>query len=449
MLENISRKWLGKVVGLLPITILLCPDHPMVRLKKALDWQVLLEIIERHRKKKLKNAAGRKPASRVTLGAVIVRILESCTLRKASDLLRHYGPARYLCGLEYSPWTPNFRTLSDFEVLLGADGLQEINNYVIAVARSLGFADITGLCSDTTAQEAAMPYPNDVGLMGRFARSIGSAINTMKGKARSIKPAATAQIDKALRLIRKHRLFCKTDQQKQKVERSLLSATRSLARTVSRFVSKATESTVSSLKGHQKTAFARISEMAATFKAIEGEINHYVERRSAVKGKTISWFIDKVRSIVRGKLGKKYEFGLKWGINQIRGGYVSLFRCDGMSEQDCAVKGVDHHIEQFGQAPKEYGYDRGGWSEPHIVKIKKKGVKQIAIAPKGKAKWKVSEQCKKRMTRERAQVEGKIGTLKMYGFNRPYAKTEGGMERSAYRTSVRFNLIKLLKDSGK
>ena len=178
------------------------------------------------------------------------------------------------------------------------------------------------------------------------------------------------------------------------------------------------------------------------------QINYFLTTGKVASNKIISLFLENVRSIVRGKVGKNVEFGIKWGINQIRGGYISLFlMSQPCGEADYAVRAVEHHIAMFGKAPQEFGYDRGGWSEQHLKKIKKLGVKKIAVSPKGKANWLVSKRCQTRMVNERAQVEGKIGTLKSIGFNKPHVKTSSGMLRAAHRAELRFNLSKLLRDT--
>mgnify|MGYP001589723639 CR=1 FL=1 len=93
-------------------------DHPMVRLKAALDWDALVEIAERYREMKITSPAGAKPHLRANVGAVVVRAMKSCDLRTAADLAENYLPARFLCDLHESRWTPDFRTLFDFEVML-------------------------------------------------------------------------------------------------------------------------------------------------------------------------------------------------------------------------------------------------------------------------------------------------------------------------------------------
>ena len=111
------------------------------------------------------------------------------------------------------------------------------------------------------------------------------------------------------------------------------------------------------------------------------------------------------------------------------------------------VQSIDEHIALFGKAPDELAYDRGGWSEAHLEEVKNKGVKRVAVAPKGQAKWKVSSRCKERMVRERAQVEGTIGTIKHIGFNKPNTKTTPGMIRAGQRAALRLNLTKLVREA--
>ncbi len=57
----------------------------------------------------------------------------------------------------------------------------------------------------------------------------------------------------------------------------------------------------------------------------------------------------------------------------------------------------------------------------NIKRVKKMGVKNVGIAPKGLSDWAVTEKMSHKIKRERAQVEGVIGIAKSqkYGFNKP------------------------------
>lgn len=425
------------------IPIAIDPKHQMVRLKGLLDWDSILEVAERIRSTKIKSNAGARPHLRANVGAVVVRAMKSCDLRTARGLIQNYLPARYLCDLHESNWTPDFRTLSDFEIMLGDEGLSEINALVLQAARNNGFLDVRGLCSDTTAQEAKIPYPNEVGLMGSFADSVKRGITVIGANAASGSKKIIETVKTIKKWVRKHRLFAKTKEAKREIERDLLELTKKLSQRLQKSLSE-TALNLSGKKAHVKK---RLMELDEVMQKLLPQIDHYIQKGKVAKDKIISLFLKDVRSIVRGKAGKAVEFGMKWGINQIRGGYISLFQMERKNgEADYAVEGIRQHQDIFGVTPEEFGYDRGGSSKEHMNTMKNMGVKRVAVAPKGRAKWTVSKKCQERMVNERAQVEGKIGTIKHYGFNKPDAKTQPGMRRSAQRAALRFNMTKFVKD---
>ncbi|MGK5086502.1 hypothetical protein WDW86_02995 [Bdellovibrionota bacterium FG-2] len=106
------------------------------------------------------------------------------------------------------------------------------------------------------------------------------------------------------------------------------------------------------------------------------------------------------------------------------------------------------HKATFGEAPEVYGYDRGGHSTRNVKTAKNIGVKHVGIAPTGKTAWSVSETMEEKIKRERAQVEGCIGTIKspIYGFNKPNARSKRAMETYGHRAILGFNMRKLIRE---
>lgn len=60
-------------------------------------------------------------------------------------------------------------TIFEFAKMLGEGGMEKVNGVVLGLAKEYDLLDISTVMSDTTAQEAAVPYPNEVGLMGLVA----------------------------------------------------------------------------------------------------------------------------------------------------------------------------------------------------------------------------------------------------------------------------------------
>lgn len=427
---------------LIPIAI--DPTHSMVRLTQEIDWQLLEEIARERRSLVIKSSRGLQPNYRANCGAVVVRSLKSLDLRSTEDMVRNYLPARYMCDLQNSHWTPDHDTIWEFETMLGEEGLSLFNQHVLKNAQAHGFLDTSGLCADTTAQEAKIPYPNEVGLMGSFGRSISRSLQTLGTAAAGFKNKIKSKLQDLAQNLRKHRLFSKTKEARLKVAAKMSQLSKEVLQDLGQMI----EGISKNVSGKQKRAANHIVEVYASMMQLIGQIDHWIKTGWVVPEKIVSLFQTDLRSIPRGKIGKDIEFGLKWGINQIRGGYVHIFMMKEMRSADSnyAVEAIREHIRIFGQSPKEYGFDRGGWSEPHMEQMENLGVKRIGVAPKGKEPWKVSKSCEDRIKRERAQVEGKIGTMKHYGFNKPEEKTTPGMQRAARRAELRFNLGKYLRD---
>jgi hypothetical protein len=150
-------------------------------------------------------------------------------------------------------------------------------------------------------------------------------------------------------------------------------------------------------------------------------------------------------------VGKKVEFGLRWGITRLRGGFIlaslAKDRTD-LQDADYAVGAVEQHIALFGKAPRGYAYDRAGHSKENIALLRRRGVRQIAVAPRGKARWAVAGRIKDQLVRERAQIEGCIGAVKSprYGFHRPAARSTEMMGVCGQRAVLGFNLNKLIRE---
>lgn len=206
------------------------PDnHPMVVLTDTVDWTELEVRAEKIREKKLKNAAGRPPHLRATLGALTLMALRRLPYREVEEQIRFYAPARYLCGLTETDWTPDFTTIADFAQLLGEDGVKLINEAVVTQAVALGLADTKVAVADLTAQEAAIPHPNEMGLMGGFVRSLEAAAGKLGNAFKGFLAGARGKLRAAKEQVRKYRLFAK-DKTKKDKDRLVAQMTRSSRR---------------------------------------------------------------------------------------------------------------------------------------------------------------------------------------------------------------------------
>jgi len=159
------------------------------------------------------------------------------------------------------------------------------------------------------------------------------------------------------------------------------------------------------LRGHAVVAQRKLVELHATMDKLIPQIRHWLRSGLVASGKIINLHIPQVYSIVRGKVGKTVEFSLSWGITRLRGGFVLATMAGTKTEfvdASYALRAVEDLAALFG---------------------------------------------KDRLIRERAMVEGSIGTSKCpkYGFNRPAARSAAMMGVCGQRAVLGLNLTKLLR----
>jgi len=428
-------------------------NHPLIQLTEALDWDQMQDLAQQIRLSKLKNAAGKPPHLRATLGAMAFMAVRPLTYRDAEDQIQYYAPARYLCGLTETEWTPDFTTIQDFTQLMGEEGVRLINQYVVKLAVQMKLADPHILVGDTTAQEAAIPHPNEMGLMAGFLRSVTAAAQKVGGTLKEFVHRTAAQFDAATQKAREYRLFAKSKEAKDRMMGQMVS----LVEKINKGLGAALEAAAAKprkLHGRAIVARGKLQQLHQTMSTLVPQIRHWMRTGFVASGKIISLHIPQLYSIVRGKVGKTVEFGVNWGITRLGGGYLLATLASDRHElldAKFAVRAIKDHIALFGQAPQAFAYDRGGYSTQNVATLHQLGVKEVGLAPRGRARWAVNESTRRRLMKERAMVEAGIGTIKRsrYGFNRPAARSVEMMGACGQRAVLGFNVNKLVRELGR
>jgi len=372
------------------------------------------------------------------------------TYREAEDQIRYYAPARYLCGLTETTWTPDFTTIQDFTELMGEEGIKLINQYVVELAVKQKLADPKMLVADTTAQEAPIPYPNEMGLMGSFLTSVAAATRKVGRGLKGFVEQTVSQFKAARQKVREYRLFAKTKESKHRVMRQMITIVKNLNEHLGRALG-APAAQGGKLRKYAIVAKGKLVGLHETMSKLLPQIRYWIRTGFVANGKIISLHIPQLYSIVRGKVGKAVEFGLSWGIRRLAGGYLlATLAQDRRELQDTkfALRAVKDHIALFGKAPLAYAYDRGGYSVENVSALKELGINDVGLAPRGRTPWSVSGPVRDRLVAERALVEAGIGTIKSprYGFNRPAARSEDMMGACGQRAVLGFNTNKLVRE---
>jgi len=195
------------------------------------------------------------------------------------------------------------------------------------------------------------------------------------------------------------------------------------------------------------SAVEKLEEITEFTKQLLPQIKEWMKRGKVATEKLLHCGITEARAIVKNKVGKKAEFGLKWLINRIGGGDVVGARAD---ERKMPILALKQYREVFGKeaTPLMSVYDRAGSHAATEKKLKKEGVQKVAIQPKGQAEWSVAGEDQKEAISQRGKTEGVIGTLKSgrYEFNGGRQRTNESLKAAGHRSMFAMNITNFLRD---
>jgi len=434
------------------VSIYVDHNHPLLRLKRALPWDALFEVMGRHWRRAGKNTDGRPGLSwdmALYVPLVVLMLVKHLHSRDMEAYLAENVVARVFIGQQDDP-RPQIRDHSNIArayAALGKDGVDEINALMLQVATDLGFADPSILSSDTTAQELPIGYPNEPGILRGVAQRCGRALQKLKTRAVVGVDMALAQVETILRSVKEHHLFAKSKPEKRQVLTRLLTEVGQLVVYTRPMVARLGQSRDRVIQ----SARATLGAMHEVAKRLIPQIVQWITTGVVAKGKIVHAGVLQARAIVRNKAGKKVEFGLPYLLSRLGGGYVFGTLIRGVvDESKMPLQALAGYRAIFGAqaTPALVVYDRGGYATATLRALANEGVKEIGIQPKGHGAWHVAEAVRETVRSERGKTEGIIGTLKTdkYGFNKPKERLWQTLEMAGPRSLLSCNLNKFMRD---
>jgi hypothetical protein len=427
-------------------------NHPLLQLKRVLPWEALFEVMTGHWRQAGKNTDGHPglPWDVSLYGPLVVlMVVKHLNAREMEASMAENVVARVFIGCQDAP-QPQIRDHSNIArayAALGQDGVEEVNALILHVAKDLGFADISILSSDTTAQELPIGYPNEPGILRGLAQRCGRALAKLKTRAVVGVDTALAQVQTILKTVKEHHLFAKRPAAKRQVLTRLLTEvgqlmvqTRLLVAGLGERRDRVTHNAITTLHTMHEVA-----------KRLIPQIVQWITTGVVAKGKIVHAGVTQARAIVRHKAGKEVEFGLPYLLSRLGGGYVFGTLIRGViDESKMPLQALATYREIFGAhaTPTLMVYDRGGYATATLKALAHEGVQEIGIQPKGQGVWCVAEAVRETVRSERGKTEGIIGTLKTdtYGFNKPKERLWHTLEMAGSRSILAFNLNKLMRD---
>lgn len=419
------------------------PEESKYRvLSEELPWVQLGEVANRHRAKVVDIKRGAPLDLRLHLGAYIVQTMDGLTDRKTEEMVRYHAGVRLLCGVAGTTGTIDHTSIEDFRNTVGPEGAEELNAIIVRHAVKEGFTGSTLCSSDTTVQEAPICHPTEVGHLRKISEQLGRIGKRIKKGVASRMEELKGKVEE---IVTEVRLFTRGKKEKT-IERK-----KKLGKKLHRTVSKMWRLVEDSLGGMSTAARAQYEEELALYRKMLDQIKTWMRTGFHPSGKIISLWYQDARAITRGKAARAVEFGRRWFITLLDGGYIIGRPCKKLgSDTDgkIAKEVLPQFKEVMGRMPEMFVYDRGGDEETNHKLLKQAKVKKNCIFRKGKGKMDVGPRVFTSAKRERAQSEAAIATIKCgkYNFNKPRARSGETCVTKGHLAIFGSNVNRLIRD---
>jgi hypothetical protein len=205
------------------------------------------------------------------------------------------------------------------------------------------------------------------------------------------------------------------------------------------------------IQGLKPAVQAKIQKQISFFKHMLKQIAPWLKTGFHPKNKILSLWETTARSISKGKVGKSCEFGRRWIITRLLGGYIIGTPCEKLgadADTSIADEVIINFMETFGEIPQAVVYDRGADSPKNEKFLNAVGVEEVCIFKKGTEKMNVSEPVLEMARRERSLNESSIANIKhqKYNFTKPRARSSDSCVLKGHTAILGFNVNNLFRD---
>lgn len=432
------------------VSIFVMDDHPLLRLKAALDWEAITAVMVEHWRKAGKNVDGGRGLCwpvQLYVPLLVLMWLETLHTRQMEKYLSESVVARRFLDLtaQQTMHIRDHANIARAEAALGAAGKAAVNALILRKARELNFTNGMVLSSDTTVQEPALGYPNEPGILKGWAERLARGFKKLKARGVAGAQAGLEKTKEIIRQVKQHHLWAKTKEEKKALLEKLVETSEDLLKHTQEVIQQ-----IGTRCGQAKQKVARgLQKMVNVGRKLLPQIKHWLQTGKVAAGKIIHVALQHARAIVKG--GGRVKFGFKWRINRLKGGYLFGRRVAARADENRQPLGaLKDHRQIFGKqaTPEMVIYDRGASAAAAAPDLQQAGVAKVGIPPRGQGAWLVEEADQQIVKSERGKTEGSIGRLKSkkYGFSGRQERSLETQDGAGQRALVSVNLTTLLRD---
>ena len=433
-------------------------NNRWLKLSTLIPWKKLGELHDAYfQTKRLQTVK----SSRLIIGLLIGKVKLSLSDREVVNYLYENPYFQYFCGFD------NFITgeskiispslLTKRRNKLGAKYFNQFELEIIEILKQHKLIKGKEFLSDATVVESKIEYPNDVKLLNNVRKWAINKISTLK---------KTLNLDCKIRTYQRVAKNCYLNyaKRKKKTYKIIRSSTRKMLGFTARNI-RQLETVLNQAKEYLSTESFKltsqltfiqearvkglIKEIAVKLKTAK-EIHQqqdtkYQTKSNQINNRIVSFDQPYIRPIVRGKAGKRVEFGAKLNLISTEG-YVLTNKIEhrAFSEKLELKSSIAQHQEIFKRNPKKALID-DGYSSLENKKLLKELNIPHSLKSQGRSTQKIKTQ-KNKFRKERSKIEGVIGNLKKdYSLAKIVLKTEEGAAIQTSLAMVSFNLFRRLR----
>lgn len=422
-----------------PVFLKLDPNNRWVVLRNVLPWDKFVSIYGQ----KFSSDMGTEAINpRIVIGAFIVKHKLKIGDEEILKIIQENPYIQFFLGLSTFTYTPLFSPSAfvEWRKQLGEDTFKKFNEVIIKMACQIDEGlDNQEDKSKTARQEAAekpknkgklkidatvapqyIKYPSDLDLINEAREKTEKIIDQLYELLRDKMPVKPRTYRKIA-----HKRYLAEAKKKKKPKNTLRKAIRYLLNCVQRNLDHI-EGMLEQLGQKFPLSQRKQRELWIIHTLYEQQRKMYQEDSRQCEDRIVSISQPYVRPIVRGKQGKKVEFGAKLNLSLLENGffYQNTVQWDNFNEGTELIKQAEEYKALLGYYPELIQADKIYATNANRNFCKENNIRLTAI-PKGKPK-KMTPQEKKKQKQEfneRNAVEGRIGNAKQaFGLDQIKAK---------------------------
>lgn len=398
-------------------------DNRWVQLGDSLPWDELVKIFSKYFSDRGRNSIN----PRIVIGALIIKhkmkFSDDETVRSISE-----NPyMQVFLGLDVFSAEPLFTPtlFVEWRKKLGNNTFNEFSDVLIRICHGTKISDPSEdtknkgrIKLDATVADQNITFPNDLGILNKAREKTEFIIDLLYADLRSemeVKPRTYRKVAR--------NKYLSESKKRQANKKTLRSAIRYQLNCLDRNIIS-----INSMLDMLDTNILR-HKLMRDFWIIQTVNNQqremYSNKSFRCDNRIVSISQPYVRPIVRGKAGKKVEFGTKLGLVELDGfAKAETLSWDAYNESADLIPHIESYKELYGHYPELALVDKIYGTNKNRAWCKERGIR-MTVAPKGK-KPILSPYQKRKSKNEYNQrnlVEGKIGQAKQgYGLNNNKAK---------------------------